>query len=105
MKESTKLKKSNRSYNTKSETEDFGRWLLSDDRKLYYMRRAESMIKQGLKNPIPWSVAVRTLQPDDYKIWKGIKQSEDVKYTQSDILNAYERGVREERARLYKSHE
>lgn len=57
-------------YNTKKQTLDFGEFLVSDERRLYYRRKCAVMVDKGLPDAIPWTIAIRMVTDLDYKLWK-----------------------------------
>ncbi len=104
-KKAPKKPRAKRSYLTKEDAISFGNWLLSDERRLYYKRKQEALYAQDLPNPIPWTTLVKVQQPEDYKIWKGLVDKDGAKYTQEDLLEAYDKGVSDTKSKLYKSHD
>ncbi len=60
-----------RTYKTNADLMSFGRYLVSDQRRLKLQRECRAKLKAGTINPIPWSIAERIVTKQDVKDWEN----------------------------------
>jgi len=71
--------KSKRTYFTKADLQDYGRYLHSDERRAKKQIEARAKLEAGVINFIPWSIAERIVTDDDLKDWLEIKNRNNEK--------------------------
>lgn len=68
---------SRKTYYTKKDLLSFGRFLLSDERRLQKQKEARAAIEAGTINPKPWTVTERILTPEDFEEWKNQNEKQN----------------------------
>ena len=59
-----------KTYLTKKDALEFARYIVSDERRQKIRNECAEKIKNGVKDPTPWSVLVRVVTEEDFKEWK-----------------------------------
>lgn len=61
--------KKERTYKTKADLMSFGRYLLSDERRLKFQEIAREKLERKIVNFTPWATAIRFIHDFDYDDW------------------------------------
>ena len=69
--------KSKKTYQTKADLMSFGRYLLSDERRLKFQQIAREKIEKKIQNFTPWSTALRFMHEFDYDDWQEWREKYD----------------------------
>lgn len=64
-----------KTYYTKADLIDFGKFIFSDLRRGIKQKEARKSYEDGVINPIPWTVSERFVCENDFNLWKELKEN------------------------------
>jgi len=77
MEKKPRKKPQKRTYKTKADMMSFGRYLLSDERRLKFQQIARSKMDAKIVNFTSWATAIRFIHDFDYKDWEVWREKHD----------------------------
>jgi len=65
-----------KTYLTKADAMSFARFIVSDERRQRLRNECAEKMRNGVKDPTPWTVLVRVVTDEDFKQWREIREQE-----------------------------